>query len=176
MEGAEPPPAQGPTASYRPASTPGSPIGSVIAGRYKVREEIGEGGMGTRLPRGADPTGEAEGGAEADPGGDGFGGRAGAIRVGAAGAGPDGPPEHRQGVRRRHDRVRPPLLRHGAGQGDPPDDLLRRAPPRPPRPAGAVPPDLLGGAARAPEGDHPPRPQALQHPGREPRRPSPSPR
>ena len=39
-----------------------------------------------------------------------------------------------------------------------------------PRPAGAVPPDLLGGAARAPEGDHPPRPEADQHPGREPRR------
>ncbi len=47
MDGAEPPPAQGPTASYRPVSTPGSPIGSVIAGRYKVREPIGDGGMGT---------------------------------------------------------------------------------------------------------------------------------
>ena len=47
MEGAGPPPAQGPTVSYRPASTPGSPIGSVIAGRYKVREPIGDGGMGT---------------------------------------------------------------------------------------------------------------------------------
>ncbi len=47
MEGASPPPAQGPTASYHPASAPGSLIGSVIAGRYKVREPIGEGGMGT---------------------------------------------------------------------------------------------------------------------------------
>jgi eukaryotic-like serine/threonine-protein kinase len=35
-----------PTASYRPA--PASPIiGTVVAGRYKVRQEIGEGGMGT---------------------------------------------------------------------------------------------------------------------------------
>ena len=47
MEGSEPALAQGPTASYRPASTPGSPIGSVIAGRYKLREPIGDGGMGT---------------------------------------------------------------------------------------------------------------------------------
>ena len=47
MEGAEPPPAQGLTASYHPASAPGSPIGSVIAGRYKLREPIGDGGMGT---------------------------------------------------------------------------------------------------------------------------------
>ena len=28
---------------------------------------------------------------------------------------------------------------------------------------------LLGGAARAPEGDHPPRPEADQHPGPKPR-------
>ena len=35
-----------------------------------------------------------------------------------------------------------------------------------PRAAGAVRPGLPGGAARPPEGDHPPRPQALQRPGR----------
>jgi eukaryotic-like serine/threonine-protein kinase len=46
-EGSEPRPARGPTADYHPASAPGSPIGSVIAGRYKVREPIGDGGMGT---------------------------------------------------------------------------------------------------------------------------------
>jgi len=49
----------------------GSLIGSLIAGRYKLREEIGEGGW-DGLPRGADPSGEAEGGAQADPGRDGF--------------------------------------------------------------------------------------------------------
>jgi eukaryotic-like serine/threonine-protein kinase len=46
-EGAEPHPAPVQTASYNRASTPGSLIGSVIAGRYKLREQIGDGGMGT---------------------------------------------------------------------------------------------------------------------------------
>ncbi len=35
------------TASYRPETPPAALIGSVIAGRYKLREEIGEGGMGS---------------------------------------------------------------------------------------------------------------------------------
>jgi eukaryotic-like serine/threonine-protein kinase len=38
----------GQTASYRPGAVPPAVVtGSVIAGRYKVREEIGEGGMGS---------------------------------------------------------------------------------------------------------------------------------
>ena len=38
----------GQTESYRPENPPpGSLIGSVIAGRYKIRQEIGEGGMGS---------------------------------------------------------------------------------------------------------------------------------
>ena len=63
-----------------------------------------------------------------------------------------------------------PLLRHGAGQGRPDHPVLRRAPAHAPRAAGAVHPGLPGGAARPPEGDHPPRPQALQRPGRPLRR------
>ena len=39
------------------------------------------------------------------------------LRGGAAGPGPDGPPEHRQGLRRRHHGDRPALLRHGTGPG-----------------------------------------------------------
>ena len=37
------------------------------------------------------------------------------LRGRAPGPGADGPPEHRQGPRRRRHRHRPPLLRHGAG-------------------------------------------------------------
>ena len=50
------------------------------------------------------------------------------VRGRAPGPGPDGPPQHRQGPRRRHHRRRPALLRHGAGQGRPDHRVLRRAP------------------------------------------------
>ena len=52
----------------------------------------------------------------------------------------------------------------------PPHRLLRRPPAARRRPARPVPAGLPGGAARPPEGGHPPRPQALQRPGRGPRR------
>ena len=42
---------------------------------------------------------------------------AGPVRGRAAGPGPDGPPEHRQGARRGRHAGRPAVLRHGAGQG-----------------------------------------------------------
>ena len=45
-----------------------------------------------------------------------------------------------------------------------------------PRAAGAVRPGLPGRAARPPEGDHPPRPQALEHPGHAPSTASPVPK
>ena len=46
--GPGPPAAPGPTAAFRPEDTPpDSLIGSIIAGRYKLRQEIGEGGMGS---------------------------------------------------------------------------------------------------------------------------------
>ncbi len=47
IEGAEPHPSRGPMADHHPASAAGMPIGSFIAGRYKLREPIGRGGMGT---------------------------------------------------------------------------------------------------------------------------------
>ena len=49
------PPRQG-TAAYVPI---GEQVGAVIAGRYKLVEEIGEGGMGTRLDGPADRAGQA---------------------------------------------------------------------------------------------------------------------
>ena len=59
----------------------------------------------------------------------------------------------------------PALLRHGAGPRHPDHRLLRPRAALDPRAAGAVRPGLPGRAARPPEGDHPPRPQALEHPG-----------
>ena len=76
-------------------------------------------------------------------------------------------PEHRQGVRRRHDGLGPAVLRHGTGQRHPDHRLLRPASSSDdPRAAGAVRPRLPGGPARPPEGHHPPRPQAVERPGR----------
>ena len=48
--------------------------------------------------------------------------------------------------------------------------VLRPGPALDPRAPGAVPPGLPGRAARPPEGDHPPRPQALERPGHAARR------
>ena len=51
-------------------------------------------------------------------------------------------------------------------KGVPITAVLRRAPPHAAAAAGAVRPGLPGGPARPSEGDHPPRPQAVQRPGR----------
>ena len=134
-------PSTGRTTTARAPSIRSSPIATRSA-RRSAR------GDGYGLPRRAAPAGPPPGGAEADQAGDGLAQRPGPLRVGAPGPGPDGAPQHRPRPRRRHDRRRPPVLRHGAGQGHPDHRVLRRPPPRPPRPAGAVPPGLLGGAAR----------------------------
>ena len=120
----------------------------------------------------ANAAGSANGGAEAHQGGDGLEDRPVAVRGGAAGPGPDGAPEHRQGARRRHDRERPAVLRHGVRQGRPLHPLLRRRPPdhRPaPR---ALRAGLPGRPARPHQGRDPPRPEAQQHPGLPVRRPA----
>ena len=66
----------------------------------------------------------------------------------------------------------PAVLRHGAGQGRPDHQVLRRAAAHPAGAAGTVRPGLPGGPARPPEGGHPPRPQAVERPGRPVRRPA----
>ena len=81
-------------------------LDTVIAGRYKIRQEIGEGGMGTVYLAEQTAAGPAPGRPEADQAGHGLAERPGPVRVGAPGPGPDGPPEHRQGPRRRHHRRR----------------------------------------------------------------------
>ena len=110
------------TRSTSPAS-PNEP--GTIIGRYKLLEQIGEGGFGDRLHGRAAGAGPPQGGAEDHQARHGH--RAGdrPLRGRAAGAGPDGPPEHRQGPRRRGDRDRPALLRDGARAGHPDHRVLR---------------------------------------------------
>ena len=127
---------------------------------------------GHRLPGRADRAGQAAGGAEADQDRHGLAGRAGPVRRRAAGAGPDGPPQHRPRLRRRHHRGRPAVLRDGAGQRRADHRVLRPPAAPGPGPAGVVRRRLPGGAARPPEGDHPPRPEARQRPGHRGGRPA----
>ena len=163
----ESPPAS-PT-SVMPPSSPAELSGTVI-GPYKLLQPIGEGGMGTvYMAEQTQPVRrtvalEAHQGRHGQPPGPR------PVRGRAPGPGPDGPPQHRQGLRRRHDRHWPPLLRDGAGQGHPDHQVLRRAPADAPRATRAGHPGLPGRAARPPEGDHPPRPQAVQRPDRPVRR------
>ena len=120
------------------------------------------GGNGHRLPGRSDSTGQAAGGAQTDQDRHGLARGAGAVRRRAAGAGPDGPPQHRPRVRRRQHRGRPAVLRDGAGERGADHRVLRPPAAPGPGPPGVVRGGLPGGAARPPEGDHPPRSQAQQ--------------
>ena len=120
---------------------------------------------GQRLHGPADRAGEAGRRGQGHQGRHGLEGGAGPLRGRAAGPGHDGPPEHRQGARRRHHRRRPAVLRHGAGQGHAHHPVLRRAQADAPAAAGTVRAGLPGDPARPPEGHHPPRHQAVQRAG-----------
>ena len=73
---------------------------------------------------------------------------------------------HRAGLRRRHHRRRPSVLRDGVHRRQPADAVRERTRAVAASPHRTVHPHLRRRAARAPEGRHPPRPQARQHPGR----------
>ena len=150
----------------------GSGVGQVIAGRYTAAGSPRRGRHGHRLPGGSDRTGQAAGGAQADQDRHGLAGGAGPVRRRAAGAGLDGPPQYRPRVRRRHHRGRPAVLRDGAGERRA-DHRLLRSPAAPGAgPTGVVRLGLPGGAARPPEGDHPPRLEAQQCDGHRGGRPA----
>ena len=121
---------------------------------------------GQRLDGPADRAGQAPGRRQADQGRHGLPPGHRPLRGRAAGAGPDGPPEHRPRAGRRHHQRWPAVLRHGSRQGCAHHPLLRRAPPHAAAAAGTVHPGLPGGPARASEGHHPPRLEALQRAGR----------
>ena len=143
--------------------------GTVI-GPYKLMEQIGEGGMGLVFVAEQQQPGTPQGRAEDHQAGHGHARRHRPVRGRAAGPGADGPPQHRPGPRRRHDGQRPALLRDGAGQGHPDHRVLRRAAAHDPRAAGPVSLGLPGGPACPRQGHHPPRPEAVEHPGRPARR------
>ncbi len=90
----------------------------------------------------------------------------------APGAGDDGAPEYRQGPRCRRHRGGPALLRHGAGPRRTDHRVLRPGPTVPARAVGTPRAGLPGDPARASEGDHSPRHQAVEHPGVAVRRPA----
>ena len=82
----------------------GEGIGTVIAGRYTLVEEIGEGGMGAVwLAEQTEPVKRQVALKLIKTGMDSRG-RAGPVRRRAAGAGADGPPQHRPRLRRRRHR------------------------------------------------------------------------
>jgi hypothetical protein len=84
------------------------------------------------------------------------------LRAGAAGAGDDGPPQHRAGAGCGGDGDGAAVLRDGTGQGRPHRRVLRQEQPEHRGPAGTVRAGLQRRAARAHQGDHPPRHQAVR--------------
>ena len=95
-------PAAGPTLTLAPPQAMEGP-GTVI-GPYKLLQQIGEGGMGTvYMAEQTQPVRRKVALKLIKPGMDYEAGDR-PLRGRAAGAGPDGPPQHRQGPRRGHDR------------------------------------------------------------------------
>ena len=126
--------------------------------------------MGVGLHGRAGAAGPPQGGAEDHQAGHGHAAGDRPLRGRAAGAGDDGSSQHRQGASTPARPNGPAVLRDGAGQGRADHQVLRRQPPDRPPAAGAVRAGLPGGAARASEGDHPPRPQAVERAGHAVRR------
>ena len=153
--------------------TTGEGIGTVIAGRYTLVEVIGEGGMGSvYLASQTEPVKRQVALKLIKTGMDSRGVLARFDAERQALALMDHP-----NIARIYDGGthpgRPAVLRDGAGPRRAVDRLLRPEAAVGEGPPGAVRGGLPGGAARPPEGDHPPRPEAGQragHRGRRPRR------
>ena len=111
--------------------------GTVI-GPYKLLQQIGEGGMGVVFMAEQSQADPADGRPENHQAGNGHAAGHRPLRGRAAGAGDDGPSEHRQSARCRHDRQRPALLRDGAGKGVPITKYCDEKQSAAPRAAGTV--------------------------------------
>ena len=134
-------------------------------GSYKLLEQIGEGGFGVVFMAEQTQPVRRKVALEGPQAGHGHAAGHRPLRGRAAGAGADGPPNIAQVLDGGADRLRPALLRHGTGPRHAHHRVLRPESSDDPRAAGAVRRRLPGGAARPSEGDHPPRPQAVQRAG-----------
>ena len=146
-------------------------VGATI-GPYKLMEQIGEGGFGLVFVAEQQQPDPPQGGAQDHQAGHGHPRRHRPLRGRAAGAGADGPSEHRPRARRRHHRQRPALLRDGTGPRHPDHRVLRPEPAHAARAARTLRPGLQRHPARPSEGDHPPRHQAVERAGHAARRPA----
>ena len=97
---------------------------------YTLREQIGEGGVWSRLRRGTDEPCAAKSGIKSHQTGYGLEGSAGPLQSGAAGAGANGSPQHRAGLRRRDDGLWTTVLCDGIGSRRSACRVLRSEEPR----------------------------------------------
>ena len=164
------------TRSNRPsqasfAEKPGDRIG-----RYKLLQEIGEGGFGTVwMAEQEEPVRRRVALKILKPGMDTKTGDR-SLRGRASSSSADGPCEHRQSPGWRRNRRRAPLFRHGARQGRSLHRVLRPREALHPRATRSLLPGVFRCSPRSPKGNHPPRPQALEHLGGPSKTQNPSPR
>ena len=111
---------------------------------------------------GAEGAGPSPGGAQAHQARHGHPRGRGAFRDGASGPRDDGPPQYREGLRRRRHERRSALLRHGACPRCSARRVLRPSQVDGAATPGALHPGLSGHRSRSPPGSHPSRPEALE--------------